>query len=63
MAARASPCWGWTAAVDLDDGGVDHGVFHIGTASNSRFQTSAFTQSRKRVYTLLQFPKAGGRSR
>ena len=32
-------------------------------ASNSRFQTSPFTQSRKRVYALLQFPKAGGRSR
>ncbi|HEX8166232.1 MAG TPA: hypothetical protein VF601_10650 [Beijerinckiaceae bacterium] len=26
------------------------------TASKSRLQTSAFTQSRKRVYTLLQWP-------
>src|SRR4051812_49674163 len=32
-------------------------------ASNSRFQTSAFTQSRKRVYTLLQWPNEAGRSR
>ena len=32
-------------------------------ASNSRRQTSAFTQSRKRVYTLFQWPRAGGRSR
>src|SRR5215218_3225945 len=33
------------------------------TASNSRFQTSAFTQPRKRVYTLLQFPSEDGKSR
>ena len=33
------------------------------TASNRRFHTSAFTQSRKRVYTLIQWPKARGRSR
>src|SRR5215213_1419494 len=33
------------------------------TASNNRRQTSAFTQSRKRVKTLFQFPNAGGRSR
>src|SRR4051812_39528820 len=33
------------------------------TASNSRCQTSAFTQSRKRVKTLFQFPNKGGRSR
>ena len=33
------------------------------TASNSRCQTSAFTQSRKRVKTLFQFPNEGGRSR
>ena len=33
------------------------------TASNRRFHTSAFTQSRKRVYTLIQRPKARGRSR
>src|SRR5208283_1589820 len=33
------------------------------TASNSRFQTPAFTQSRKRVYTLFQWPNVGGRSR
>jgi hypothetical protein len=32
------------------------------TASNSRFQTSAFAQSRKRV-TLFQWPNAAGRSR
>src|SRR5689334_18741107 len=32
-------------------------------ASNSRCQTSAFTQSRKRVKTLFQFPNKGGRSR
>src|SRR4051812_26896774 len=33
------------------------------TASNNRCQTPAFTQSRKRVKTLFQFPNAGGRSR
>src|SRR6201984_2248133 len=33
------------------------------TASNSRLHTSAFTQSRKRVYTLFQWPNASGRSR
>src|SRR5882757_9972058 len=33
------------------------------TASNSRFQTPAFAQSRKRVNALFQWPKAGGRSR
>jgi len=33
------------------------------TASNSRFQISAFTQSRKRVKTLFQWPNVGGRSR
>src|SRR5262249_36131933 len=33
------------------------------TPSNSRRQTSAFTQSRKRVYTLFQWPNMGGRSR
>src|SRR3954464_5477258 len=33
------------------------------TASNNRRQTSAFTQSRKRVKTLFQFPNEGGRSR
>src|SRR6202140_1869325 len=33
------------------------------TASNSRFQISAFTQSRKRVKTLFQWPNEGGRSR
>src|SRR5690349_1218092 len=32
-------------------------------ASNSRCQTSAFTQSRKRVKTLFQFPNEGGKSR
>src|SRR5215210_3224820 len=33
------------------------------TASNSRWKTSAFTQSRKRVNTLFQCPNEGGRSR
>src|SRR4051812_49100704 len=33
------------------------------TASNSRCQTSAFTQSRKRVKMLFQWPNEGGRSR
>src|SRR5215217_4571096 len=33
------------------------------TVSNSRFQISAFTQSRKRVNTLFQWPNEGGRSR
>src|ERR1700752_1212801 len=33
------------------------------TASNNRFQTSAFTPSRKRVNTLFQWPNEGGRSR
>src|SRR6267143_1135848 len=33
------------------------------TASNSRFQISAFTQPRKRVNTLFQWPNEGGRSR
>ncbi|MGY3461762.1 hypothetical protein ACVWW5_007212 [Bradyrhizobium sp. LM3.4] len=32
-------------------------------ASNSRFQTSAFTQSRKRVNVLFQWPNIAGRSR
>src|SRR5215211_6159878 len=32
-------------------------------ASNSRWKTPAFTQSRKRVKTLFQFPNEGGRSR
>src|ERR1700710_1898398 len=54
-------------AVDLGDGGVDHGVYSRSgsseTASNSRFQISAFTQSRKRVNTLFQWPNEGGRSR
>jgi hypothetical protein len=53
-------------AVDLDDRGIDHGVFHIGsseTASNNRFQTAAFIQSRNRVNTLFQWPNAPGKSR
>src|SRR3954467_6215625 len=33
------------------------------TASNNRCQTFAFTQSRKRVKTLFQWPNDGGRSR
>src|SRR3954453_16505305 len=33
------------------------------TASNSRWKTPAFTQSRKRVKTLFQCPNEGGRSR
>src|SRR3954469_4621620 len=33
------------------------------TASNNRCQTPAFTQSRKRVKMLFQWPNAGGRSR
>src|SRR5215211_5106464 len=33
------------------------------TAANNRCQTSALTQSRKRVKTLFQFPNEGGRSR
>src|SRR4051794_19802454 len=33
------------------------------TASNNRCQTPAFTQSRKRVKTLFQWPNDGGRSR
>src|SRR5262249_21282530 len=33
------------------------------TAWNSRFQTPAFAQSRKRVKTLFQWPNEGGRSR
>src|SRR3954466_3828969 len=33
------------------------------TASNSRLKTLAFTQSRKRVKTLFQWPNEGGRSR
>src|SRR3978361_465894 len=33
------------------------------TAANSRFQISAFTQSRKRVKVLFQWPNEGGRSR
>src|SRR5215213_5998949 len=33
------------------------------TASNSRCQAPAFTQSRKRVKTLFQRPNEGGRSR
>src|SRR5215211_9094387 len=33
------------------------------TASNSRWKTSAFTQPRKRVYPLLQFPSEDGKSR
>jgi hypothetical protein len=33
------------------------------TASNTRGQTSAFTQARKRVKTLFQCPNEGGRSR
>src|SRR3954463_16590697 len=33
------------------------------TASNNRCQTFAFTQSRKRVKMLFQFPNEGGRSR
>jgi len=33
------------------------------TASNIRLNTSAFTQSRKRLNTVFHLPKAGGRSR
>jgi hypothetical protein len=33
------------------------------TAANNRCQTSALTQSRKRVKTLFQFPNERGRSR
>src|ERR1700677_504963 len=33
------------------------------TASNNRFQTPAFAQSRKRVKVLFQWPSEGGRSR
>src|SRR6185312_14222766 len=44
-----APCpWRWTFTM---------------VASTNRCQTSAFTQSRKRVNTLFQFPNEGGRSR
>lgn len=33
------------------------------TASNRRFYTPALAQSRNRVYTVFQWPKARGRSR
>jgi hypothetical protein len=48
-------------AVDLDDGGIDHGVLHVGIAGDgvSRFQIPAFTQSRKRVNTLFQVAERG----
>lgn len=61
-----SPFCALSVTVDLDDGGIDHGVFHVGIVghtSNSRFQISAFAQSRKRVRTLFQWPNEGGRSR
>src|ERR1700712_5345352 len=33
------------------------------TVSNRRLKTSAFTQSRKRLYTVFHLPNNGGRSR
>src|ERR1700761_5269863 len=58
-----APCpWRWTLTM-----GASTMAYSISgsseTASNSRLHTSAFTQSRKRVYTLFQWPNARGRSR
>src|ERR1700677_44995 len=58
-----APCpWRWTLTMVASTMAYSmSGVSE--TASNSRFQISAFAQSRKRVNTLFQWPNQGGRSR
>ena len=53
-------------AMNPDDGGIDHGVCMSGsseTASSIRLKTSALTQSRQRLKTVLQCPNDTGKSR
>src|SRR3954454_21731890 len=58
-----APCpWRWTLTMVASTRAYSRSGSSE-TASNSRCQTSAFTQSRKRVKTLFQFPNAGGSSR
>src|SRR3954447_4628301 len=58
-----APCpWRWTFTIVASTRAYSRSGSSE-TASNSRCQTSAFTQSRKRVKMLFQFPNKGGRSR
>src|SRR3978361_860384 len=58
-----APCpWRWTLTIVAST--IAYSMSGSSeTASNSRFQMSAFTQSRKRVNTLFQWPNDGGKSR
>ncbi len=50
--------------VDLDDGGVNHGVFHIWRARDGvedALPAIRFHQARKRVHAVIQLPKVEGR--
>jgi hypothetical protein len=52
--------------MDLNEGGVDHGIFHVGLVRDGVEQPSPdvrLTQSRKRVKTLFQCPNAGCEAR
>src|SRR3954464_2035049 len=58
-----APCpWRWTLTMVASTRAYSRSGSSE-TASNSRCQTPAFTQSRKRVKTLFQWPNDGGRSR
>src|SRR3954462_724478 len=58
-----APCpWRWTLTMVASTRAYSRSGSSE-TASNRRCQTSAFTQSRKRVKTLFQWPNKGGRSR
>jgi hypothetical protein len=55
-----SPFCALAVAMDLEDGGVDHGVFHVGPseqASKNMMKTPALTQSRYRLKAVFQLPK------
>src|SRR5262249_30439110 len=58
-----APCpWRWTLTIVVSTMAYSMSESSE-TASNSRFQTPAIAQSRKRVYTLFQLPNEAGRSR
>src|SRR5215475_5738566 len=58
-----APCpWRWTLTIVAST--IAYSMSGSSeTASNRRFQTPAFAQSRKRVNTLFQWPNEGGKSR
>jgi hypothetical protein len=61
-----SPFCALSVAVDLDDGGVDHGVFHVGIVGVGVKQPSPDIRlhpvAEAREYAV-QWPNEGGRSR